>query len=207
MYTPPKFRPENPAATLDLMRSYPLATLISIVGSQPMVSHLPLVIEQENGASVAYGHLARANPHASLLGGREVYAIFHGPNAYITPQWYEENDVPTWNYAVVHLKGKCQLLERFSEIESCLRKLSLAMEGKTGWEFWLPEDLSDPKVVEKSIVGFRVEITELTTKFKLSQNRSAEDRKRVILGLKEREGFGDSPLASLMEEHSLPGKI
>ena len=202
MYAPPNFLPKDSTASLELIRSYPLATLISLKDSMPFVSHLPLVIENEGGKLVAYGHLARANPHSALLANGTVYAIFHGPNAYITPQWYAENDVPTWNYAVVHIKGECQLLEQFAQIENCLKKLSLAMEGKTGWEFWLPEDLSNPKVVEKSIVGFRLEIAELTPKFKLSQNRSQEDAQRVISGLHKRGGEADRALASLMHKHS-----
>ena len=136
-----------------------------------------------------YGHLARANPHLKLLKTNSVYIIFHGPNGYITPSWYAEHDVPTWNYAVVHAKGDCELMENSLAIEECLKRLTHQMESKRDlpWEFSIPSDLSAVGVMEKAIAGFKISVTSMQAKFKLSQNRNETDRAGVTAGL-EQEG-------------------
>ena len=203
MYLPKRFENGDIELSFDLMKRNPFATVISVGESgEPFVSHLPLVAERENDRLVLYGHLARANPHAKLLersGG--VYVIFHGPHAYITPKWYVENDVPTWNYAVVHVRGACTMIADFKGITECLKKLTAHIEGGNpdGWKFWLPEDLSDPAVVEKSIVGFRIHAESIQSKLKLNQNRSEADREGVITGLKERRDDLSRGVLELME--------
>ena len=81
----------------------------------PLISHAPLVfIRSENEEATGgqlIGHFARANPHWKHLQNGKVTAIFHGPSAYITPQWYVKNDVPTWNFATVHVEGRARLIE------------------------------------------------------------------------------------------------
>jgi transcriptional regulator len=180
-----KFKHENQAEIFEIIGKYPLATVISSTQKGPFISHLPLVMDpHEKGVSLV-GHLARANPHWKLLNGSEVTVIFHGPSAYITPKWYVENDVPTWNYAVVHVKGRVELIEEKEGIIDCLKKLTAHAEtsSKDPWEFWIPEDLSN---LSQMIVGFRIVIDKMNAKFKLSQNRSDEDRKGAIAGLEKR---------------------
>jgi transcriptional regulator len=196
MYIPTRFANKNSQKSIELIHSNPFATLISNTDDAPFVSHLPLVLEMEGEKLFLIGHLAKANPHSQLLKRSQVYVIFHGPHTYITPQWYEENDVPTWNYAVVHIRGTCELIEDRNGIIQCLETLTKAVEPKDGWQFWLPEDLSEP---EKFIAGFKIEVNDLQTKLKLSQNRSEQDRKNVIEKLKQREDDNSREVARWME--------
>ena len=112
IYNPARFSVNNLEKTFHLMDSYPFATVISISGGVPMISHLPLVTKFDEGKFMLIGHLARANPHAKVLAEDiKVTVIFHGPHAFITPQWYAHDDVPTWNYATVHVTGKVAMIE------------------------------------------------------------------------------------------------
>jgi transcriptional regulator len=199
VYLPKRFENTDLERSLALMRAAPLATVISVQSTgAPFVSHLPLVVEREGDALICIGHLARANAHWKLLNGGEATAIFHGPNAYITPNWYAENDVPTWNYAVVHARGPVELIEDRPGIVECLEKLTAFVEaGPDAWKFWIPDDLVD--VLEKSIVGFRMRVESLESKLKLSQNRSGTDRARVIAELDARSDPGSRAIAALMK--------
>jgi transcriptional regulator len=165
----------------------------------PFISHLPLVMDPHEKGISLLGHLARANPHWKLLNGSEVTVIFHGPNAYITPKWYVENDVPTWNYAVVHVKGRVELIEEKEGVIDCLKKLTAHAEAssKDPWEFWIPEDLSN---FTQMIVGFRIIVEEMNAKFKMSQNRSEADRKGAIKGLDSRADQMSHEVARLMKK-------
>ena len=187
------------------MRAHPLATVISVDDDgSPFVSHLPLVVEQNSephgDGLVCIGHLSRANLHWKLLGGRSATAIFHGPDAYITPSWYEKNSVPTWNYAVVHVRGMVTMIEDRAGIVRCIEALTAAVEkGSDAWQFWIPENLRD--TLERSIVGFRLSVETIQSKFKLSQNRSEADREGVLRGLAERDDSASQRLRAFMQRY------
>jgi transcriptional regulator len=203
VYLPRSFENTDLAQSLALMRAHPLATVISVDSidghGSPFVSHLPLIVEREGDGLVCIGHLARANPHWKLLGGRRATAIFHGPNAYITPSWYAQNSVPTWNYAVVHVCGVVTLIEDRAGIVRCLEALTATVEqGPEAWQFWIPENLRD--TLESAIVGFRLTVDSLQSKFKLSQNRSAADRDSVLRGLAGRTDAASHAVRALMEQ-------
>lgn len=188
LYNRSSFKSEDRKAAFALMEANPFATVVTIFNDQAQISHLPLVPQKAGEDIELIGHLARANPHSRTLASSMCNVIFHGAHTYITPKWYKENDVPTWNYSVVHIEGKVTLIEEASEIIECLKILSGHTEKlwPSGWEFFLPEDLSNPKDIENSIVGFRISIEKLNFKQKLSQNRSQEDKARVIEGLRSR---------------------
>ncbi len=133
------------------------------------------------------GHLARANPHSRALADHQATVIFQGPHTYITPVWYAQNDVPTWNYLTVHVTGRVDLIQDYEGIIVCLKDLAAQVEQywPSGWEFFIPEDLSTGEL-EKNIVGFRIKVEEISFKKKLSQNRSAKDFSGILSGLAER---------------------
>ena len=201
MYLPRHFDNTDREQSLALMRAHPLATVISVDQDEgsPFVSHLPLVIQPDGDGLVCIGHLSRANLHWKLQGGRQATAIFHGPDAYITPTWYVQNAVPTWNYAVVHVRGMVTLIEDRAGIVRCLEALTAAVEtGPDAWKFWIPENLRD--TLESAIVGFRLTVDTVQSKFKLSQNRSAADRERVLRGLAGRSDAASHSVRALMEQ-------
>lgn len=190
LYNPSHFRAES---WREIAQQFPLATLIT----GDTISHLPLLLEERGGESFFIGHLARANPQSKILDGADCTLIFHGPNAYISPLWYQECDVPTWNYVVVHARGKARALPEEATVEA-LRRLSDHMEGKNGWEFHIPEDLTDS--LHQAILGFEIQVQQVEAKCKLSQNRSEADRKGVIEGLKKRGDARSQEVAAWMEK-------
>lgn len=188
MYNPQRFQSTDTDDAFELMLHNPFATLISVVDGKPFISHLPITPKKIDSSIELIGHLARANPHSKFLAGSEVTVIFHGPHTYITPKWYVEDDVPTWNYATVHVKGSVEMIESNQGIIECLKELTVHVEKfwPSGWNFFVPEDLSG-EILQKSIVGFKIKIGDLNFKKKLSQNRSAADRVGVLKGLESRE--------------------
>jgi len=164
---------ENPGEAFELMERNPFATVITVTDGNPFVSHLPLIPKKCGDQIVLIGHLARANPHWKLFPHSQVLVIFHGPHTYITPTWYAENDVPTWNFSVVHAKGRVELIETFDGIMECLKELTAHTERHwpSGWDFFVPSDLTE-ETLPKSIVGFQIKIDALDFKRKLSQNRT-----------------------------------
>jgi len=201
IYLPKRFQNGNIENSLKLIEESPLATLISIDNGIPFISHIPLVLEGNTSDLLLIGHIAKANPHWKFMSEKPIHVIFNGPNEYISPKWYVENDVPTWNYAVIHIEGFCKLIEGLEGIFDCLKKLSKSSEANSidPWEFWIPEDLAAPGVIEKSIVGFKIEVKSLKAKFKLNQSRSEGDLQGVIKGLEEKNTDSARKVASMMK--------
>lgn len=187
MYNPKLFQVESPDEAFELMERNPFATVVSVADGAPFVSHLPLTPKKSGDQIVLIGHLARANPHWKLLPQSQTLAIFHGPHTYITPKWYAENDVPTWNYSVVHATGQVELIETFGGIIECLKELTAHTERRwpSGWDFFVPSDLTE-EVLPKSIVGFQIKVDSINFKRKLSQNRTSADRLGILKGLETR---------------------
>lgn len=181
------------------MERRPFATLVSVAGGEMEITHLPLTPVREGEKVVLVGHMARANPHWRMLARGKLTAVFHGAHAYITPKWYEKNDVPTWNYSVVHATGSAVLIEDEAGVLGCLRDLTRHVEKfwPSGWEFYVPEDLERRLV--QSIVGFRLHVDHFEFKQKLGQNKPAQSIKGVMLGLESRSATGDLELLADMK--------
>jgi transcriptional regulator len=177
MYVPRHFRVEDRATLLALAADNAFATVITQGDGGLLVSHLPLLV----GESSLRGHLARENPQlAHLAAGAETTCIFHGPHAYISPTAYAEHpSVPTWNYAVVHVRGRARLSDE-AELPGLLDEL-VARFDTTGWRFDAPADYRHRML--RAIAGFEIPIESLEGKWKLSQNRSADEQRRVIAWL------------------------
>ena len=168
-----------------------------------MISHLPLVMEKRGETIKLIGHLAKGNPHWKVMEQAPIEVIFQGAQGYITPTWYAENDVPTWNYSVVHMQGKAKLLPAYGETVSAVKKLSEHMEKDlpNPWEFWIPDDLADPNLLTSAIIGFEIEVQQVSAKFKLSQNRKPADYAGVIQGLESTGKEQHRTLRDLMLRH------
>jgi len=205
IYLPDHFHETSIGALHALIESNSFATLISPDGDDPLITHLPLLLDRERGAhGTLVGHFARANPHWQRLQERPaVLAIFHGPHGYVSPAWYGVHpSVPTWNYAVVHAAGRARLLHDPAALESITRRLVHTFESPraTPWQPDLPAGFQQQML--RAIVGVEIDIERLSGKFKLSQNRTVDDRRRVIAALEE-GGAADAELAALMRSHVL----
>ncbi|MFO0956982.1 MAG: FMN-binding negative transcriptional regulator [Isosphaeraceae bacterium] len=199
MYVPPSFAEADPAELRAFLGRYSFAALVTQGEGGLVASHLPLLFDPEIGPNGGLlGHMARANPQWKDVRG-EAMAIFSGPHAYVSPSWYEaEGTVPTWNYAVVHAYGTFHRIEDEVELLGILRRSVGTYEGGRA-EPWIFDE-SSPHVgpMLRAIVGFRVEITRLAGKFKLSQNHPEERRARVIRGLAGEENPGSRAVAAIM---------
>lgn len=200
MYLPEHFKETRPERIAEFVRENAFAMLVSAPQSQPFVSHLPFLFDPAPGKyGRLFGHLARANPHWEHLAlGRDALVIFHGPHAYVSPSWYTSPGVPTWNYAVVHVRGKPRLIEAETELESLLERQTQVYEQhqSTPWEPNLAGERRTKLL--GMIVGFEIEISDIQAKFKLSQNRSVEDRLRVVAELEKSTNSLEVSVAKLM---------
>jgi len=182
---PPKHYLENdPDRLYAVMDRYKLATLISGQQSgEPIVTHVPLILDRSRGPKgVLFGHLDRANPHVDELEGRQILAIFQGPNAYISPKVYESEQLPTWNFIAVHVWGKIRMLTDRTSIVSGLASICERADHRTG-AYRL--DPNDPRIeaLLGFIVAFEMEIEDLIGRCKLSQDRTKSDCQRAAAEL------------------------
>jgi transcriptional regulator len=188
MYIPKAFRQDDIRVLHKLMRESSFVTLVTQHQGVPFATHLPCLLDAERGPyGTLLAHMARANPQwHDFASAQEVLVIFQGPHAYVSPSWYEvELSVPTWNYAVVHAYGFPRLIEEHEKLYTLLKTLVATHEAQfeNPWPFQLPDDYMQKMM--RGIVGFEIEITRLEGKFKLSQNRTASERERVITALQE----------------------
>jgi transcriptional regulator len=188
MYIPNAFRVEDQDELLAFMRANSFATLVSVQAGIPVATHLPVVVEEADGVVTLTGHLAKANPQGQAFGAGEALAIFHGPHAYISPSHYAAHEsVPTWNYIAVHAYGVPEPLSA-ADSKAALEAMMAAMidfyDPAYGarWES-LSERYRDGML--RGVVGFRMAVTRLEGKAKLSQNRGTDDQHRVAHALLE----------------------
>ena len=183
MYTPAFNKEEDTAVLHRMMRANGFATLVTSDGGLPVGTHLPVLLHPEQGEyGVLVAHLARANGQwRHFQPGREVLVIFQDAHAYVSPAYYEPGfSVPTWNYSAVHAYGIPQIVDEPAAVMGILDELVAVYERSRPAPY--AADWSDERAVKltRGIVAFTIEITRLEGKRKLSQNRSAADRRGVI---------------------------
>lgn len=191
MYNPTAFRQDDLAELHRQILDCRLATVVSQGASGLQASHLPLLLEPGEGQfGTLYGHFARANPQwRDLADGAEALVIFQGPEAYISPSWYQAKAehgkvVPTWNYIAVHAQGRAEVFEDAERLLQLVSRLSERHEAGRAQPWAVseaPRDYIDGML--RAIVGFALPIEHLQGKWKLGQNRSAADQAGVREGL------------------------
>jgi transcriptional regulator len=181
MYLPEHFTVSDRTLAVDVMRTHPFALLVSLDGGGlPFATHVPVVAQDTAAGLLLEGHLARANAHATWLEAqRQVLVIFNGPDAYVSPALYESRlAVPTWNYIAVHAYGDVEIVAGTHEKTALLERLVGQHDPAYTAQWQQLPDAYRQKMLD-AIVGFRIHVTDLQAKFKLSQNRPAEDRASV----------------------------
>jgi transcriptional regulator len=183
MYIPAFNRIEDRATIDAFIHAYGFATVITMHDGGPWGSHLPVLLDESAG--FLRSHMARANQQwKHFRPEQEVLCIFHGPHAYISPSWYvQQHEVPTWNYAAVHVYGFPQIVDDHYALKQIVLDTTNKYEALVPSSWTLP--LSDDELngMLRAIVGFTIRITRVEAKFKLGQNRSAEDREGTVRGL------------------------
>ena len=207
VYLPPHFTETREDVLLDHIERHDFGLLVT-QGSGLIASQVPFLVERRDGKLYLLGHLARPNPQCVDLGSGEALAIFQGPHAYISPTWYSAGPaVPTWNYDSVHAYGAARTIADPDWLRDLVRRLSERHEAREPAPPWRMQDLPEPYIASmlNGIVGVEIAVTRLEGKFKLSQNRPAADRPRIIAALDAREDAESHGVAALMRERESTG--
>ena len=202
MYVPAHFAVTDRVILHAFMEQYSFGVLMSQVDGLPFASHLPLLLDREaapNGTII--GHMARANPQWRELDAQTVLAVFPGPHAYISPTWYEaENVVPTWNYTAVHATGRAEVIDDRDALLVIVARSVAVYEASMSSPWVLDRDGPMVDRLLAQIVGFRIRIDRLEGKWKLNQNHSVERREKVIAALERQAAPGGMTVADLMRQ-------
>jgi transcriptional regulator len=210
MYMPKHFEEPRTEFMHDLIRSWPLATLVTLSSSGLNANHIPLHLSEDPAPfGTLRGHVARVNPMwHDLVRDVETIAVFQGPEAYITPSWYPTKKetgrvVPTWNYTVVHAYGDLRVVDDTLWLRTLLEKL-VSQNEKQFSKPWALQD-APADFIEKmvgAIVGIEIVITRLSGKWKVSQNQPVQNREGVIQGLRESKLPDAAEMENLVERCS-----
>jgi transcriptional regulator len=196
VYIPSSNAEHRPEVMFDFMEAHPLAVLVTSSSEGMVATHLPLLVDRTRGAhGTVAGHIARANPQQrQARDGDEALVIFSAHDAYITPSFYptkvrDGKVVPTWNYVAVHAYGTLRFVSDPTALRRHLEALTSRHESSRERP-WSVSDAPEDYIARQlgAIVGVEIAITRLEGKWKMSQNRSAEDIDGVIAGL---EASGD----------------
>ncbi|MEQ3796428.1 FMN-binding negative transcriptional regulator [Flavobacteriaceae bacterium MJ-SS4] len=174
MNYPPKIhQDDNKEHIIEVIKTYPLATIISVKDDQPLITHLPLIYREEDGKLI--GHIDIYNPQANLLkDDNNITVIFSGPQCYISPSVYTTTQLPTWNYIKVHLKGTVKAIENNEELKESLIIMTEFLE-QPDHKYVLEHDNPKMERLLDYIKMFEITIADWEGKFKLSQDKKPRD--------------------------------
>lgn len=173
MYPPKQHQDDDTNHIIEVIKTYPLATVISVKDNIPYITHLPLIYE--DGKLI--GHIDIYNPQAQLLkNNNDVTIIFAGPECYISPSIYSTTQLPTWNYIKVHLKGTVKAIESKAALKQSLITMTAFLEAPNHKYVLKPDNPRLDKNLNY-IEMFEIKITHWEGKFKLSQDKKTSDIK------------------------------
>lgn len=203
MYTPEAFKEKDYARLCAFIQQHSFGLLVSQQQGQQVASHIPFLFDETRGEfGILRGHLARANEQwQGFDDSQQALVIFQGPHAYISPSWYQAPlSVPTWNYVAVHAYGTPHILDQPEQVLALLRDQVEFHEAGFAqpWPMALPDNFVS--TLMRNIVAFEIPVTRLEGKSKLNQNRSREDRERVISHLYDLPDQDGHAVARLMRE-------
>ncbi|MET7324682.1 FMN-binding negative transcriptional regulator [Streptomyces sp. NPDC005549] len=213
MFVPPPYREPENSWLLDLIRTSPLALMVSngARDGSPFATHLPVILDPEIdgphagdlSGTTLYGHMNRANPHwAALETGSPALLTFAGPHAYVSPTVYEKTPAaPTWDFTSVHAHGTLEKIEEEAPGEQTLHVVTstvLAFEKEFGADWDMTESLSYFRQILPGVGAFRFTVTGANGMFKLSQEQGREVRERVHRSFAERGCTRHRATAELM---------
>ena len=201
MYLPRAFAETDLAALDGLIEAHPFVTLISTdADGSPFASHLPVLYRRDGDAVLIEGHWAKPNPQSKHSG--EMLMIVHGPHAYVSPGVYPDKEaaarVPTWNYAMAHLRGRLDVYHDEAALGDLVDRMSQRFEAMVGrdWRFEMARE--DHRNQLRGIVGFRFAPDRIDLKFKLNQNHPAANQLAVRDDMATRDDPDARGIAALM---------
>lgn len=198
MYIPKAFEIKDNSMAMEIMSRWNFADLVTCHNGALTSNKLPFLLDRETKS--LYGHMGRSNPQLQHLEQCDaLVVVFSGPHSYISPQWYvSDNMVPTWNYQTVQVKGTAS----FIDDDILLQTLSdLSNLHESGFpKPWSIQQLDPDKLnaMLNAIQGFKIEISQIQHKEKMSQNRSLQDQQSVVSALEQQNDPASTQVASIM---------
>lgn len=200
MHLRPAFAETDLDRIAALITAHPFGVIVTLRDGVQEASHIPFTLTRKGDRLRLSGHFARANAQCAAIEGGTALAIFSGPHAYIAPGWYKtQPSVPTWDFAAVHITGTLSPVEADAEISGMLT--DMARDDPAGFDVHALTD-QYRTAMYKGIRGFHLHPTKIEAQWKMSQNRSVEDRQSVIAALR---GQGQDDVADLIAETLPPG--
>lgn len=202
MYRPSAFVETNLDALDALIANDNFITLTTVRDGAPAVSHLPVLYRRDGERVELRGHWARPNPQAKHAG--RALVIVHGPHSYVSPGWYPDKEaaarVPTWNYAVAHLEGELETFEDEASLSALVGELSDQHEAAVGSDWRFEPERDDHRTQLRGIIGFRLVVDRITSKFKFNQNHPKANRLAVADHLDALGSDSNRAVAALMRQ-------
>jgi transcriptional regulator len=184
---------------LAFIKQYSFATIITVKDNFQTATHLPFVVTETEQGIVLTSHFAKANMQWKEITDNNVLVIFTEPHAYISPKHYDsEMNVPTWNYIAVHVYGKGKLITEVEQSFAVLDSMvaNFEREYKTQWDK-LPMEFKTKML--NGIVSFQIDVTDIQAKKKLSQNKKAAERQRIISAFENSNDNNEKTIAGFMK--------
>lgn len=195
MFIPNKFKITEESTFLSFIEKNAFGQLVSMVDEKIFSTHIPFFLSDDKQS--LFAHLAKANPQAQAIDKQQALVTLQGAHGYVSPTWYAEAGVPTWNYQAVHIRGACRVFDDADALHDVVLRLTDIYESGSEQ----PWQANFKPAMLRGIVGVEIVIDDIQCKFKLSQNRSLKDREQVIAALEQR---GEHVLAQAMRDQ-LPG--
>jgi transcriptional regulator len=197
----PAFDDESLESARSIVRAHPFATIVT---AGLRATHMPCLLEDASAALTILGHVARADPAAAEL-ARPALLIFHGPHGYVSASWYGEETIPTWNHVTLHVRGTPELLDDALPV---LRRTVDHFERRVERPWSLDRMGATAREMADQVIAFRLRAESWHAERKLSQDKPATERARVLRGLDGPGPYANAPLAQAVrgaERHYVAG--
>ena len=201
MYIPDIYKNENQEDITAFLKQNSFGILINQTNGKLWATHIPLELQtNKEGKTILEGHISKENPQwHGFTENDQILAVFSGPHSYISPSWYDHENVPTWNYIAVHVYGRIKIIEGDAVIES-LKKLVDKYEQNSENPVRI-EDLSKKTMMQaRGIVAFEIEINEIQATKKMSQNRDDKNYQNIISELEKTKNTDAVAVAKEMKK-------
>jgi transcriptional regulator len=186
------FAVDDVAVAREIVCAHPFATIVT---ADLRATHMPCLVDEDAPGLVVLGHVARADPVSERLDG-PVLAIFHGPHGYVSASWYaSETIIPTWNHVTLHVRGTPEVLPDAMPV---LRRTVDRFEAAVEHPWSLEQMGAEAGEMAAQVVAFRLAAESWHAEAKLSQDKPAAERTRVLAGLEAPGPYANAPLAAAM---------
>ena len=201
MYIPDIYKNENPEQIRSFIKANSFGILVTNKDGVSLATHIPLEFAQkEDGTEILHAHISKANEQcAHIINGAEALCIFNGPHSYVSSSWYDFEEVPTWNYIAVHVRGKLTLLDQeglWNSVKTLMHTYEDTQEKPVRMEALSEKTLRQLN----GVIGFEIAITSIEAAYKLSQNRDDKNHENVVHQLKNTGCPQEMAIAEEMEK-------